>query len=98
MEITEPHTDIPQPHSLNGAHRALNAVSRACFARHPTSDVLLPVHTNNLSSATNVPWGSDAHDYNNKLFRVKFQNMHGFPQVNDSIPSWASTMDFLHSL
>ena len=24
--------------------------------------------------------------------------MHGFPRVNDSLPTWASTMDFLHSL
>jgi hypothetical protein len=87
-----------QPLSLNRAHRALNDVWRQYFARRPAHDPPPAVQADNLPPEANVPWGPDAHKFDDDLFRVYFQNMHGFTRVNDSLPSWASAMDFLHSL
>jgi hypothetical protein len=60
------------------AHRALNEAWRAYFARQPTNDPTPEVLAANLLPDANVPWGPDAHELDDDLFRVYFQNMHGF--------------------
>ena len=86
------------PLSLNRAHRELNDVWRAVFARHPANDQTPAVQQANLLPENNRPWGPDAHELDDDIFRVYFQNMHGFSRVKDTLPSWASAMDFLQGL
>jgi hypothetical protein len=95
---TTRRTDNNQPLSFNHAHQALNAIWRDCFAGHSTHILMPEVIQANLLPEANVPWEPNAHEADDELIRVNFQNVHGFTRVNDSLPSWASTMDFLHSL
>jgi hypothetical protein len=90
--------DNPMPLSINREHKALNAVWRAYFTRNTTNNTP-PVLPENLPPENNIPWGPDAHEHlDDDYFRIYFQNLHGIPRTKDSIPSWASTMDFLNSL
>jgi hypothetical protein len=95
---TTRHNENNQPLSFNQAHQALNTIWRHCFAGHLTHILPPEVIQANLLPEANVPWGPDAHEADDELFRVYFQNVHGFTRVNDTLPSWASIMDFLHSL
>jgi hypothetical protein len=88
-----------QPFSINQAHRALNEIWCTYFGNQTRPEVIQPpIHSDNLVTETNVPWGPDAHEHEDDSIRVYFQNMHGFARVNGTILSWASTMDFLQGL
>jgi hypothetical protein len=87
-----------QPLSLNRAHRELNNVWQTYFARQTMHAPPPEILEANLHPEKNAPWGPDAHEIDDDIFRVYFQNMHGFSRVKDSLPSWASAMDYLHSL
>jgi hypothetical protein len=86
--------------SINHTHQALNTVWREYFTRHqPRQDLTPEIQQAKVLPDTNVPWGPDAHEYlEEDTFRIYSQNMHGFSKVNNTLPSWASTMDFLHGL
>jgi hypothetical protein len=84
--------------SRNRDHQALNDTWRTCFAQQSDNDTL-PIIATNLLPATNVPWGPDPHVHkDDKVFRIIFGDQNGFPRVNDTLPSWTSTMDFLCGL
>jgi hypothetical protein len=91
------HQEHPQM-SRNRDHQALNDTWRTCFAQQSDNDTL-PIIATNLLPATNVPWGPDPHVHkDDKVFRIIFGDQNGFPRVNDTLPSWTSTMDFLCGL
>ena len=82
----------------NTDHRALNETWRQYFAQAAT-EIVPPLIDNNLDPTINIPWGPDAHDFlDHDDFRVVWQNHNGFKRVNDTLPSWAATMDFLRGL
>jgi hypothetical protein len=92
--MTTDQPDLP----ANTDHRALNDIWRQYFTQ-AVPEILPPRIENNLEPATNVPWGPDAHEFlDEDLFRVVWQNHNGFKRVNDTLPSWAATMDFLRGL
>ena len=103
MVLPENHTPSQTPPALSNhrEHQALHSTWRNYFANqnNPTPNPALPIVPENLLPEINVPWGPDAHAHiNEDHFRIFFGNQNGIPRVNDSIPSWASTMDFLLSL
>ena len=103
MVLPENHTPSQTPPALSNhrEHQALHSTWRNYFANqnNPTPNPALPIVPDNLLPEINVPWGPDAHAHiNDDHFRIFFGNQNGIPRVNDSIPSWASTMDFLLSL
>jgi hypothetical protein len=63
--------------------------------RYAAQDNTPPVQPANLNPEANVPWGPNAHAFNNDSFSIYFQNLNNIQRVNDNIPSWTSTMDFL---
>jgi hypothetical protein len=84
--------------SRNREHQALNDTWRTYFAQQSDNDTL-PIIATNLPPDTNVPWGPDAHMHkDDEVFRIIFGNQNRFPRVNDTLPSWTSTMDFLCGL
>jgi hypothetical protein len=100
--INKPNFNNPIPDPINTPsntdHRALNDTWRQYFAQ-AAPEILPPLIDNNLHPDMNVPWGPDAHEFlDDDYFRVIWQNHNGFQRVNDSIPSWAATMDFLRGL
>jgi hypothetical protein len=93
-----PSTQQPETPPRNLDHQALNETWRTYFAQQDT-DPAPSINTDNLLPSANVPWGPDAHMHRDEdIFRVVFGNQNGFSQVNNSLPSWASTMDFLQGL
>ena len=89
-------TDPPLPANLD--HRALSDTWRRYFAQ-AVPETLPPLIDNNLHPDQNVPWGPDAHEFlNDESFRIVWQNHNGFQRTNNSLPSWAATMDFLYGL
>ena len=82
----------------NRDHRALNDTWRTYFTQATTATAP-PIITANLQPTANVPWGPDAHEHlDENTFRIFFGNQNGFPNINNSLPSWASIMDFLCGL
>ena len=93
-----PTTIPPALLSRNRDHQALNDTWRTYFAQQ-AAQATLPIIAENLLPRVNVPWGPDAHAHNGTdIFRIIFGNQNGFPRVNDTLPSWASAMDFLCGL
>ena len=93
-----PITNTPTMLSRNRDHQALNDTWRTYFAQQ-AAHAILPILAENLLPRVNIPWGPDAHAHNGTdLFRIIFGNQNGIPRVNDTLPSWASTMDFLCGL
>ena len=90
-----PTTSPPALLSRNRHHQALNGTWRTYFAQQ-AAHATLPILAENLLPRVNVPWGPDAHAHNDvDIFRI---NQNGFPRVNNKLPSWASTVDFLCGL
>jgi hypothetical protein len=88
-------TPIPTPHT---DHRSLNDAWRQYFAQ-VIPEIRPPILGNNLNLNNNIPWGPDAHKFLDEedCFRIAWQNQNGFNQVNNSLPSWAATINFLET-
>jgi hypothetical protein len=61
MNHTTLQHHIQQSLSLNQAHKALNDIWRACFARNNTTNTTLPVLAAILQPENNQSWGPDTH-------------------------------------
>jgi hypothetical protein len=95
-------TDVePLPAILprHADHQALHNSWQQYFADAVPNQVL-PILDDNLTPTRNVPWGPDTHSFlpDDGSFRIVWQNHNGFKRVNDSLPNWTATMDFLHGL
>jgi hypothetical protein len=87
-------TAIATPaHTTHTEYRNLNMAWRQYFAQTTPAEIRPPIVDNNLNLDNNSPWGPDVHDFlNEDCFRIVWQSQ------NNSLPSWAATMDFLHGL